>query len=212
MRYPLLLPSACSPVSRSPVCRHRARAGARGRPAAHRQPGPRGTARHARPGRSRTACSSAPTASPSSRTSPRSPSSPAAAAATACWSCATARASFSDPVFISMTGGSFGWQWGVQSTDIVLVFTTEQGRRGHQRRQADPGRGRLGGGRSGGSQRLGGHRPRASRPRSTPTRAIAGSSPVSPWMARSSPSTTIGERGVLQEAQRVAPRTSSTAA
>jgi len=33
-------------------------------------------------------------------------------------------------VFISMTGGSFGWQWGVQSTDIVLVFTTEKGVRG----------------------------------------------------------------------------------
>ena len=37
---------------------------------------------------------------------------------------------FGDPVFISMTGGSFGWQWGVQSTDIVLVFTTEKGVRG----------------------------------------------------------------------------------
>lgn len=35
--------------------------------------------------------------------------------------------SFSDPVFISMTGGSFGWQWGVQSADIVLVFTTPKG-------------------------------------------------------------------------------------
>jgi lipid-binding SYLF domain-containing protein len=34
---------------------------------------------------------------------------------------------FSDPVFISMTGGSFGWQWGVTSTDIVLVFTTPKG-------------------------------------------------------------------------------------
>ena len=31
---------------------------------------------------------------------------------------------FSNPVFISLTGGSFGLQWGVQSTDIVLVFTT----------------------------------------------------------------------------------------
>ena len=31
---------------------------------------------------------------------------------------------FSDPVFVTMTGGSFGWQWGVQLTDIVLVFTT----------------------------------------------------------------------------------------
>src|SRR5204862_5936826 len=31
---------------------------------------------------------------------------------------------FSNPVLITLTGGSFGWQWGVQSTDIVLVFTT----------------------------------------------------------------------------------------
>jgi len=37
---------------------------------------------------------------------------------------------FTDPVFISMTGGSFGWQWGVQSTDIVLVFTTAKGIQG----------------------------------------------------------------------------------
>jgi lipid-binding SYLF domain-containing protein len=35
--------------------------------------------------------------------------------------------SFSDPVFVSMTGGSFGWQWGVTSSDIVLVFTTPKG-------------------------------------------------------------------------------------
>jgi lipid-binding SYLF domain-containing protein len=34
---------------------------------------------------------------------------------------------FSNPSFISMTGGSFGWQWGVQNTDIVLVFTTPKG-------------------------------------------------------------------------------------
>ncbi len=34
---------------------------------------------------------------------------------------------FTSPVFVSMTGGSFGWQWGVQSTDIVLVFTTRKG-------------------------------------------------------------------------------------
>jgi lipid-binding SYLF domain-containing protein len=34
---------------------------------------------------------------------------------------------FSSPVFVSMTGGSFGWQWGVQSTDIVLVFTSRKG-------------------------------------------------------------------------------------
>jgi lipid-binding SYLF domain-containing protein len=34
---------------------------------------------------------------------------------------------FSNPVFISLTGGSFGWQAGVQSTDVVLVFTTRTG-------------------------------------------------------------------------------------
>src|ERR1700720_4222517 len=34
---------------------------------------------------------------------------------------------FTSPVFITMTGGSFGWQWGVQSTDIVLVFTSPKG-------------------------------------------------------------------------------------
>jgi lipid-binding SYLF domain-containing protein len=34
---------------------------------------------------------------------------------------------FSNPVFIALTGGSFGWQAGVQSTDIILVFTTRTG-------------------------------------------------------------------------------------
>jgi lipid-binding SYLF domain-containing protein len=34
---------------------------------------------------------------------------------------------FSDPVFVSLTGGSFGLQWGVQLTDVVLVFTTPRG-------------------------------------------------------------------------------------
>jgi len=34
---------------------------------------------------------------------------------------------FTSPLFITMTGGSFGWQWGVQSTDIMLVFTTRRG-------------------------------------------------------------------------------------
>jgi lipid-binding SYLF domain-containing protein len=34
---------------------------------------------------------------------------------------------FTSPVFVTLTGGSFGWQWGVQQTDIVLVFTTPKG-------------------------------------------------------------------------------------
>jgi lipid-binding SYLF domain-containing protein len=34
---------------------------------------------------------------------------------------------FSNPVFVTITGGSFGWQWGVQSADLVLVFTSPKG-------------------------------------------------------------------------------------
>jgi lipid-binding SYLF domain-containing protein len=34
---------------------------------------------------------------------------------------------FSSPVFVTLTGGSFGFQWGVQKTDLVLVFTSPQG-------------------------------------------------------------------------------------
>src|ERR1700681_2748007 len=34
---------------------------------------------------------------------------------------------FTSPTFITLTGGSFGWQWGVQSTDIILVFTAHKG-------------------------------------------------------------------------------------
>lgn len=37
---------------------------------------------------------------------------------------------FTNPVFISLTGGSVGWQVGAQSTDIVLVFTTRRGTEG----------------------------------------------------------------------------------
>jgi lipid-binding SYLF domain-containing protein len=33
---------------------------------------------------------------------------------------------FSNPIMVSVTGGNVGWQIGVQSTDIVLVFTTRK--------------------------------------------------------------------------------------
>src|SRR5215469_15780269 len=33
---------------------------------------------------------------------------------------------FSDPIFVNLTGGSFGFQWGIQSTDVVLVFTSQR--------------------------------------------------------------------------------------
>ena len=35
--------------------------------------------------------------------------------------------SWSNPAFVVLTGGSFGWQVGAQSTDIILVFKTREG-------------------------------------------------------------------------------------
>lgn len=34
---------------------------------------------------------------------------------------------FTNPFFVSITGGSFGWQAGIEKADIVLVFTTRRG-------------------------------------------------------------------------------------
>ncbi|NTU43865.1 MAG: lipid-binding SYLF domain-containing protein, partial [Nitrospirales bacterium] len=34
---------------------------------------------------------------------------------------------WSNPLFISITGGSIGWQIGAQSTDIILVFKSRKG-------------------------------------------------------------------------------------
>ncbi|HZP65943.1 MAG TPA: lipid-binding SYLF domain-containing protein [Rudaea sp.] len=39
----------------------------------------------------------------------------------------TADGTWSNPSFVSMTGGSIGFQAGVQSTDVVLVFRTQRG-------------------------------------------------------------------------------------
>ncbi len=39
----------------------------------------------------------------------------------------TADGTWSNPSFISMTGGSIGFQAGVQSTDVILVFRTQRG-------------------------------------------------------------------------------------
>lgn len=39
----------------------------------------------------------------------------------------TAGGRFANPAFITLTGGSFGWQIGAQSTDIILVFKTRKG-------------------------------------------------------------------------------------
>lgn len=37
------------------------------------------------------------------------------------------RGQWSNPVFVRLAGGSFGWQAGVQAADIVLVFTSKAG-------------------------------------------------------------------------------------
>jgi lipid-binding SYLF domain-containing protein len=34
---------------------------------------------------------------------------------------------WSNPIFVTLTGGSIGWQVGAQSTDLVLVFKTQRG-------------------------------------------------------------------------------------
>lgn len=34
---------------------------------------------------------------------------------------------FSSPIFVTLTGGSFGFQWGVQKAELVLVFTSRKG-------------------------------------------------------------------------------------
>ncbi|MGC4028405.1 MAG: lipid-binding SYLF domain-containing protein [Steroidobacteraceae bacterium] len=38
-----------------------------------------------------------------------------------------ARGRFTNPVFMNLTGGSFGLQFGAQEADVVLVFTTRRG-------------------------------------------------------------------------------------
>jgi lipid-binding SYLF domain-containing protein len=43
--------------------------------------------------------------------------------------------SWSDPVFISITGGSVGWQIGAQSTDVVLVFKSRKSVEGLSKRK-----------------------------------------------------------------------------
>lgn len=35
--------------------------------------------------------------------------------------------SWSNPAFVTLTGGSFGWQAGAQSSDVILVFKTRRG-------------------------------------------------------------------------------------
>ena len=62
------------------------------------------------------------------------------------------------PQFVTLTGGSVGWQAGVQGTDVVLVFMTQKERRRSDDRQVHDRRGCRGRRRAGRTQRRRGHR------------------------------------------------------
>ena len=70
----------------------------------------------------------------------------------------TAQGGWSNPVFITLGGGSFGWQAGVQSADLLLVLTTRAKRRGNYWGQSHSGRRCLRRRGSGRTADLGGNR------------------------------------------------------
>ena len=117
---------------------------------------------------------------------------------------------FSNPAFVSMTGGSFGWQWGVQNDRYRAgVHHRPRASRGSPAASSPSARmPRWPQARWGARPR---RRPtRTSRPRSTPTRAAAAPSRALRWTARSSPSmTTRTQRSTRSPTS--APRTSSPA-
>ena len=77
-----------------------------------------------------------------------------------------ARNTWSAPVFVKMTGGSIGWQIGVQSTDLVLLVMNRAGRRGSAGGQVHAWRQSLGRRRAGRPQRATPQRTSRSRARS----------------------------------------------
>ena len=98
--------------------------------------------------------------------------------------------SWSNPAFITMTGGSIGWQAGAQSTDVILVFRTRKGvesiANGKLTLGADASIAAGPVGRQARLQLISG-----SRPKSSPTRAVGAClqalhsrAPVSRWTAR----------------------------
>ncbi len=100
-----------------------------------------------------------------------------------------ANGKFTDPIMVSLTGGNVGWQIGVQSTDIVLVFTTARGIEGITDGKLTLGADASVAAGPGGPGRLGRARTRTSPPRCIRIRAIAGCSPASRSTAAFSPST-----------------------
>ncbi len=85
--------------------------------------------------------------------------------------------SWSNPAFVTLTGGSIGWQIGAQSTDIILVFKTRRGVDGIEK-----GRLTLGADASVAAGPLGRHTSVATdiefKAESIPIRAVAACSPA----------------------------------
>ena len=77
------------------------------------------------------------------------------------------------PRMIQITGGSFGYQIGVQATDLVLVFRTPQSVAELAARHDEDRRRCVGRRRAGRSPNVGRHRPADCRPKSCRTRVLA---------------------------------------
>ncbi len=95
---------------------------------------------------------------------------------------------FSSPIFITLAGGSVGWQLGATSTDVVLVFVTQRSVEHFAR-----GKFTLGADASvaAGPWAVRPKRPRVSMPRSTPIHARADCLRVSRSTAPCSPSINV---------------------
>src|SRR5258708_11882343 len=65
---------------------------------------------------------------------------------------------WSNPVFVALTGGSWGFQAGAQSSDIILVFTTKTGVEGIAGGKLTPRAGATGATRPGGRPGSAAHR------------------------------------------------------
>lgn len=103
---------------------------------------------------------------------------------------------FSNPVFVNLSGGSFGPQIGAQSTDVVLVFTTRKGVEGITDGKVTLGAdASVAAGPSGAPPRR--QRTPRSRRRSTRTPAARACSSASRSTAARSPSTTSRTRASM---------------
>ena len=99
--------------------------------------------------------------------------------------------SWSNPVFVTLTGGSFGLQIGAQSTDCHPGVQDHEECRRHNAGEVHPGRRCLRGGGAGRAARGGGHRRDVQAPRYIPMREAGDSLQGSPSKGPPSRSTTM---------------------